>query len=164
MIKKTSLQNQVLVQVRVFIKNSSSRRKVLFVTGEYFERGSKSEFKIVRGYRTLSRKKPRILWSQMPDEHPVKFWKKIQNFSIFHSLFSVSRLFLKLENWFANLKAFLFKECKTLLEPWMSLMNFNIAVCLAQMEGGCLGYPGDCTVASQPLDTEYHGPWLAAYA
>lgn len=21
------------------------------------------------------------------------------------------------------------------------------------MEGGCLGYPGDCAVASQPLDT-----------
>ena len=46
----------------------------------------------------------------------------------------------------------------------MSLMNFHIAVCLAQMEGGCLGYPGEITVASQPLDTEYHGPWLAAYA
>ena len=100
----------------------------------------------------------------MPDEHPVKFWRKNPEFPIFHSLFSISSLFLKLENWFTNLKAFLFEEFKTLLEPWMSLMNFDIAVCLAQMEGGCLEYPGDCNVASQPLDTEYHGPWLAVYA
>ena len=92
------------------------------------------------------------------------FEEKIQNFTIFHSLFSISRLFLKLENWFTNLKAFLFEEFKTLLESWMSLTNFNIAVCLAQMESGCLEYPEDCTVASQPLDTEYYGPWLAAYA
>ena len=44
------------------------------------------------------------------------FEEKIQNFTIFHSLFSISRLFLKLENWFTNLKAFLFEEFKTLLE------------------------------------------------
>ena len=49
--------NEVIIRAkfsRVFIKNSSSRRKVN-VTGEYFERGSTSEYKTVTGYQTFAR-------------------------------------------------------------------------------------------------------------
>ena len=45
------------------------------VTEEYFESGSKSEYKIVIGYRTFARimrNKRRILRSPMPNEPPVK--------------------------------------------------------------------------------------------
>ena len=49
--------NEVIIRAkfsRVFIKNSSSKRKVN-VTGEYFERGSTSEYKTVTGYQTFAR-------------------------------------------------------------------------------------------------------------
>ena len=40
----------------------------------------------------------------------------------------------------------------------LHLTKFNN--CLAYVEGGCLGYPGASTVASQPLD-RILPPWLA---
>ena len=47
---------QLLTGIRVFIKSSSNRRNVQNVTGEYFERGSTSEYKYtVTGYQTFAR-------------------------------------------------------------------------------------------------------------
>ena len=41
-----------------------------------------------------------------------------------------------------------------------NLTTLKLTNCLAWVEGGCLGYPGASTVASQPLD-RILPPWLA---